>query len=147
MKIKRKAGRQARVEMLPLIDIVFLLLIFFIYAMLSMAAHRGLDLDLPESSTAQPTKEELLSISVKKHGTDGSGLLVLINERPVELEALSEELRQMEENKEKKEINDKSQALIFAEETISYQELFQVLDQVKKGGITEISLQANSAGE
>lgn len=141
MKVKRKAVRHPRVEMLPLIDIVFLLLIFFIYAMLSMAVHRGLDLNLPESSTAQPTKDEVLSISVKKQGAGGSRLLVLINETPVELERLGEELRQMSEIKEKQ------QALIFAEETISYQELFLVLDQVKSGGIKEISLQANRTGE
>ena len=34
--------KKARVEMLPLIDVVFLLLVFFIYAMLSMVLHRGL---------------------------------------------------------------------------------------------------------
>lgn len=141
MKVKRKAVGKPRVEMLPLIDIVFLLLIFFIYAMISMAVHRGLDLDLPESSTAQPSKGELLSISVKRYGAEGSSLLVLINETPVELERLSEELRKMSGIKEKQ------QALIFAEETISYQELFRVLDQVKNGGIVEISLQANRARE
>lgn len=141
MKVKRKAVGKPRVEMLPLIDIVFLLLIFFIYAMISMAVHRGLDLDLPESSTAQPSKDELLSISVKRYGAEGSNLLVLINETPVELERLSEELRKMSDIKEKQ------QALIFAEETISYQELFRVLDQVKNGGIVEISLQANRARE
>ena len=38
--------RKARIEMLPLIDIVFLLLVFFIYAMLSMTIHRGLEVEL-----------------------------------------------------------------------------------------------------
>lgn len=127
--------------MLPLIDIVFLLLIFFIYAMISMAVHRGLELDLPESSTAELSKDKLLSISVKRYDGDTGRLLVLINETPVELERLSEKLREMTGVKEKQ------QALIFAEESISYQELFQVLDQVKNGGIIEISLQANRARE
>jgi len=49
MKIEFDVGKKARIEMLPLIDIVFLLLVFFIYAMLSMAVHKAL-LDLP----AQP---------------------------------------------------------------------------------------------
>ena len=34
--------------MLPLIDMVFLVLVFFIYAMLSMAVHRGMPVLLPE---------------------------------------------------------------------------------------------------
>ena len=141
MKLRRKASRQPRVEMLPLIDIVFLLLIFFIYAMLSMAVHRGLDLDLPESSTAQTTKEDALSISVKRYDSEDSGLLVLINDDRVALESLGQKLREMGKNR------GNQQALIFAEETISYQELFQVLDQVKSGGIKEISLQANKERE
>lgn len=141
MKIRRKVARQPRVEMLPLIDIVFLLLIFFIYAMLSMAVHRGFDLDLPESSTAQPTKDDVLSISVKKNSNSHNELLVLIDDTQVDLGLLAEKLRQTGTTQEKR------QALIFAEETISYQELFQVLDQVKKGGVKEISLQANKGGE
>ena len=42
MKVPHRTPRRARIEMLPLIDILFLLLVFFIYAMLSMALHRGL---------------------------------------------------------------------------------------------------------
>ncbi len=141
MKVRRKASKQPRVEMLPLIDIVFLLLIFFIYAMLSMAVHRGLNLNLPESSTAQITREEALSISVKRYSSKDTGLLILINDNPVSLEGLGEKLREMFSHRQKQ------QALIFAEETISYQELFQVLDQVKNGGIKEISLQANKDEE
>ena len=41
MKLSLQSNRKARIEMLPLIDIVFLVLVFFIYAMLAMAVHRG----------------------------------------------------------------------------------------------------------
>ena len=52
--------------MLPLIDIVFLLLVFFIYAMLSMVVHRGLRVELPAAATAQVSKSEFLSITITK---------------------------------------------------------------------------------
>jgi biopolymer transport protein ExbD len=42
-------GKRARIEMIALIDVVFLLLVFFIYAMLSMTVFRGLELDLPRA--------------------------------------------------------------------------------------------------
>jgi biopolymer transport protein ExbD len=41
--------KRARIEMIPLIDVVFLLLVFFIYAMLSMTVFRGLELNLPRA--------------------------------------------------------------------------------------------------
>lgn len=141
MKVRRKTTRQPRVEMLPLIDIVFLLLIFFIYAMLSMAVHRGLNLDLPESSSARLTQDDVLSISVQKKSSAPGGLLLQLNDTPVPLDRLADALqsRVVQENT--------SKALIFAEETLSYQQLFQVLDQVQAGGIEEISLQANGMTE
>lgn len=38
--------------MIPLIDVVFLLLVFFIYSVLSMTVHRGLPVHLPAASTS-----------------------------------------------------------------------------------------------
>ncbi len=135
MKITRRTIKPVRIEMLPLIDIVFLLLIFFIYAMLSMAVHRGLHLDLPESSQATSGKESPLTVSVKK-GT--SGMEVYVNKKPVLLTELDRYL-----SLQKRNSSDSQNVLVFAEETISYQQLFRVLDQVKKSGIQGISLQAN----
>ena len=65
MKIHLPASKKARIEMLPLIDIVFLLLVFFIYAMLSMAVHRGLPVELPLSTTAEIDKKLILSVTVE----------------------------------------------------------------------------------
>ncbi len=39
--------RRARVEIVPLMDVVFLLLVFFIYAMFTMSVHRGVRVELP----------------------------------------------------------------------------------------------------
>src|SRR5210317_890577 len=60
--------KKPRIEMLPLIDIVFLLLIFFIYAMLSMAVHRSLPVSLPFSSTAEINTELNLTVTIRKNG-------------------------------------------------------------------------------
>ena len=60
MKVNLRAQRRARIEILPLIDIVFLLLVFFIYAMLSMAVHRGVPVNLPTSSSADREKTNLV---------------------------------------------------------------------------------------
>ena len=69
MKISLPTSKKARIEILPLIDIVFLLLVFFIYAMLSMAVHRGLPVDLPTSQTAKIDKKLILSVTIKADGS------------------------------------------------------------------------------
>jgi len=79
-------NKKARVEMLPLIDVVFLLLVFFIYAMLSMVVHRGLIVELPEASTAQVDRKDYVSITI----TDENA--VLVGKQPVELSGLVDEV-------------------------------------------------------
>ena len=136
MKIRRRTTQPARIEMLPLIDIVFLLLVFFIYAMLSMAVHRGLQLDLPESSQAEVSKERPLKLFIRS-GRSGA-LEIFVNEQPVSTVELEQRLEAMPESPEPLQVQ------VFAEEEISYQQLYRVLDVLKKSGCRDISLQAST---
>jgi biopolymer transport protein ExbD len=130
MKLILHTNKKARIEMLPLIDIVFLLLVFFIYAMLSMAVHRGLPVVLPSSATAVITQKPDLSVTVS---ADGS---VFVDKTWVSMNALKVMLIE-------KTAGDKDPGvLLFAEKTLSYQKLFQILDQIRLAGIHRISLQA-----
>jgi biopolymer transport protein ExbD len=136
MKIHQLAVKSARIEMLPLIDIVFLLLVFFIYAMLSMAVHRGLQLDLPESSTAVSSEDDSVSVSIRD---DGTTIECFLNKRPLPLDQLAGELMQM-----RKRTASPLSVQLFATESVSYQQLYQVLDELNRAGIADISLQASS---
>jgi len=130
MKLNLHTNKKARIEMLPLIDIVFLLLVFFIYAMLSMAVHRGLPVVLPSSTTAVVTQKPALSVTVK---TDGS---IYVDKTWVPMNKLKAMLLE-------KTVGDKDPGvLLFAEKTLSYQKLFQILDQIRLADIHRISLQA-----
>ena len=69
MKIAVPARRKSRIEMIPLIDIVFLLLASLIYATLSMAVHRGLAVALPASAAAEIEKKLVLSVTMQRDGS------------------------------------------------------------------------------
>jgi biopolymer transport protein ExbD len=140
MKIAVPLKRKVRIEMLPLIDIVFLLLVFFIYAMLSMAVHRGLPVELPVSSSAVPEKETIVSVTVRHLGAGVSRIMV--DEQPVELAGLAALLRQ----RSAEEMGGKdgeTGVLLFADRQVDYQQLFRVLDQINRAGLSRISLQAD----
>ena len=130
MKILYKTGKKARIEMLPLIDIVFLLLVFFIYAMLSMAVHRGLPVSLPSSSQTKTEKDLTLSVTID---ADGS---IYLDDNKVELKTLASKLIPFTVGQNNTGI------LLFADKNVSYQKIFQVMDQIRMAGITMISLQA-----
>ena len=116
--------------MLPLIDIVFLLLIFFIYAMLSMAVHRGMPVDLPTSTTAKADKQLVVSVTVKVDGT------IFVDKEIVPLNRLAERLKGISTSARETGVQ------LFADQHLSYQHLFRVLDQIRKAGLNRISLQA-----
>ena len=130
MKVNFHTRKKVRIEMLPLIDIVFLLLVFFIYAMLSMAVHRGLPVLLPSSVSAKIDKELILSVTVKSDGT------LYVDKEQVSLNDLASFLKT--KSAPEKDVG----ILLFADRSLSYQNLFQVLDQIKMAGIHRISLQA-----
>lgn len=144
MKITLPEQYTTRVEMLPLIDIVFLLLVFFIYAMLSMAVHRGMDVELPSSAAATPEKELTLSVTLR-HLEDGASRIFLDQER-VDPDQLAVLLAQRAKQ-EKKRSNREPGVLLFADRQVDYQELFKVLDQISKAGLNRISLQADAEPE
>lgn len=63
-----KKNRQARLEMTPLMDVMFLVLVFFIYCIFDMAVHRGLKVELPNAEGAHE-KGERIVITVKADNT------------------------------------------------------------------------------
>jgi biopolymer transport protein ExbD len=135
----RYAGirKRARIEMLPLIDIVFLLLVFFIFAMLSMAVHRSLPVALPVSSTSQIDKELHLTVTVQKDGAVYLDKVMLTRQ---ELQVVLRDKAAMALAQDDKSVT----VTLFADKEISYQELYSILDIIRTAGISNVSLQASN---
>ena len=128
-------SKKPRIEMLPLIDIVFLLLVFFIYAMLSMAVHRSLPVSLPVSSSAEISTELNVAITVNHSGE------IFIDSMKVSLEELQSVLREKMQQAD----NAKSvQVDLFADKSLSYEGLYKILDSIRTTGILNVSLQAEA---
>ena len=69
MKIARRERKKARIEMIPLIDVVFLLLVVFLFFAMSMTVYRGIPVDLPVSAADRVKDGTISEISVEKNGT------------------------------------------------------------------------------
>ena len=59
-----KKKRQVRLEMTSLMDVMFLVLVFFIYCIFDMAVHKGLKVNLPNAAGADE-KGERIVITIK----------------------------------------------------------------------------------
>lgn len=135
MKLKHRFRRRpARIDLVPLIDVVFLLLVFFIYSLLSMAVHKGMNVDLPESASPPPSPEAAFSVSVTARD---DRILVYLDQEEMSLPELEARLRAGQQARK-----GRPEILLFADRTVPYQELYRVLDRISAAGIAAISLQA-----
>jgi len=130
MKVGLRTKRKPRIEMIPLIDLMFLILVSFVYGVFFMSVHRGVPVALPLSSTAKIEKQLTLTLSIQAGGT------VFLDKEPMTLESLAETLKQKAmENKE-------TGVLLFADRNLPYQKLYTVLDLIRAAGLSQVSLQA-----
>jgi len=134
MKLELLERRKARVEMVPLIDTIFLLLLFFIYAMLSMRVHHALPVRLPASSSAEIDQAGLVQVTLQADGA------IFVDHRLVPLDQLADLVKQQHPTP-----SDEVMVMVFADRRVAYQSLFQVLDQIRGAGIRRIALQAEPA--
>ena len=129
MRIRRTFNKRPRIEMIPLIDVVFLLLVFFIYSMLSLTVHRGLPVQLPTASTSQVAKHEFISISLQRDGR------LFIEDREVDLHSLPRLLMQA------KDRYPETKVYLRADKEVSYQKVVEVLNLVRLAGIYKLALE------
>ncbi len=85
--------QKPRVELLPLLDVMFLLLVFFIFAMLTMVVHRGVEVTLPGAATAELDTQPAIHISIAADGAITlEGELVSIDVLPARVAAARTEV-------------------------------------------------------
>ncbi len=134
MKLHRKKKIELAVNLTPLIDCVFLLLIFFLLTSW-LTEPRAIEIELPQSAYAEKINEKNLIITLTKQGK------IFLGEKQVRLNELCSALRsQLIEQKS-------SRAVLRADKETSLGLLFQVMDEIKKAGISAVDIQAISKSQ
>lgn len=134
MKVKLET-RTARIELIPLIDIIFLLLVFFIYSMLSMVVYRGIPVTLPEAETTETETEESLVVTIDADGE------VFLNKESVAVQDLLSRLKQLHTAAPEQGI------IISGHGEADYRVVVDVLDKVRFAGFTRVSMEARPREE
>lgn len=127
MNFRKPMRISARIDMTPMVDIVFLLVIFFMVTT-TFILNPSLKIELPESKTAdaQPAKDIIITI-----GADGT---IWLNKDKVSLDSLPEKL------KARLEQDNKDMIVIKGDKEIKYQVLIGVMDAARSVGINKINL-------
>ena len=140
MKAKKKKlespflKREARVEMVSLMDVMFLVLVFFVYSIFNMAVHHGLKVDLPGAPGALE-KGERVVVTI-----DAKDALQL-NGRPLSQEDLVAEVKRLVS------VRRETPVLIAGDRKASLGVGIGLLARLKAAGVEKASFQVNGKGE
>lgn len=120
--------RRARIEIVPLIDIIFFLLATFVMVSLSMVKHQGIPVVVPRASTgqAQENKDHTM-VTISETGQ------MYLNKVELAQEDLFAQIRIL------KEANPELRILINGDENARLGLAIGVLDEARKIGITKVA--------
>jgi biopolymer transport protein ExbD len=132
MKLWQDRGgeNEARIEIVPLIDVIFCILVFFLLASLQFSRQQAIGLQLPQASTGNAIAKDKKIVTIDDRG--------LIYEDSNTSPVTKDSLRQSLTNYHK--INPKGLIVLHASRSISYNEVIQVLDILKSVGGDRVAL-------
>ena len=88
MRIQRRSIKKARIEIIPMIDTIFFLLVFFMISTLSMTQFKGMPVNLPKAAAGQQAPAESAAVTIDKAGR------LFLNQKAIDKTALGDALRQ-----------------------------------------------------
>jgi biopolymer transport protein ExbD len=126
-------GKKARIEIIPLIDIIFFLLATFIMVSLSMTQNQGVSVALPSAATAaslgdQQEMQKAVTLSVTEKGE------VFYNKDKITIAQLPMRLQNY------KTTSKDPKVIINADAGANFKHVVAVLDEVRKSGTSKVGL-------
>ena len=126
----RRAFGKPEVVIIPMIDIMFFLLVFFIMSTLYMVNVKTVDVNLPKAQSAQTQLNVTYLVTVRKDGS------LWLEDQPIDADTLVQQAR-MESQK-----NPRFAVVVRAEGDMNYSGVMELLDRFRQAGITRFGLAA-----
>ena len=131
-KIKREA-EEAVIDMTPMLDIVFIMLIFFIVTT-SFVKEAGIDVQKPKAANASKKPSANIFIAVRENGE------IWMDKRMVDVERVSANIEKLLAEQPTDIV------IIQADKGAKHGVVVKVMDAIKDAGIDKISIAAASGG-
>ena len=126
--------KKARIEIIPMIDVMMFLLVFFVLISVNVIPALGIKTQQPSSSQAQPLKTKDVQVVV----TLGKDDVIQVDGANVELTDLASAVRR------KAGTADQIAVIVNSDKGAEVQTLINVMDEIKKSGLGKVSLAAKS---
>lgn len=130
----RRSFTKPEVMIIPMIDIMFFLLVFFMISTLYMVNLKTVDVSVPKAASAQTQMNVTYLVTLKKDGT------LYLEDKPIEEKAL------IQQAKQESRANSHFAVVVRADEGIDYGRVVDLLDHFRSAGISRFGPQLTRAG-
>src|SRR5258708_533872 len=128
MQIRQRPIKKARIEIIPMIDVIFFLLVFFMVSSLAMTKINSMPVALPKTAASPEAIKQDVILTIRADKT------IFLNKNQVTLENLSTQLAY--------EMHDQPQdtVVVNADEGVAYGLVVQVMDRARQIGVRKFAL-------
>jgi len=128
MRIQRRSMKKARIEIIPMIDTIFFLLVFFMISTLSMSHYKGMPVNLPKAASGRQAPAESAAITIDKDDR------LFFGKQLVDKPALGDLLRQHLVK------NPELLVVINADDRVAHGRVVEVMDIVRGANVVKIAI-------
>ncbi len=129
MKMRYFEHKKARIEIIPMIDVMLFLLVFFIIVTLQMIPDAGVNLQLPVSSQTDPLPHPKFVVNVMPDGT------IKVKDQVMTADQLTTMFMGDGDPT-------KTELTIASDKATAFQHFMSVIDAARKAGVTDIGIAA-----
>jgi biopolymer transport protein ExbD len=122
-------ANRPRVEVIPMIDIMMFLLVFFVVISLNMIAGSGVQMEIPGSKTTQQLKVSTITVGVTKDGK------VVVAGKPLNPDQLKARLNELKKD-------GPVDVVLAGDKEVPLQMLLGVMDTIRGSGISSVGIAA-----
>lgn len=130
MRYRNNTQEEASIDISPLIDMVFILLIFFMVTT-TFVKDMKLDLERPNAASASAASTKSIRVFIDKYGQ------IYVDNQLVRIYSLQSKLRDMLRSS-----TDKT-ALVVTDENVAAKLVLEVVDQTRLAGATDVGVATN----
>ena len=135
--MKKKHGSEsedASIDMTPMLDIVFIMLIFFIVTT-SFVKESGITVNTPKAQSASKQENANVFVAINAEGE------IWIDKRPVDIRSVRTVVARLHAE------NPEGSVVIQSDQDAATRTLVAVMDQIRLAGIDKIAIAANTSAQ
>jgi biopolymer transport protein ExbD len=129
MRLPRTSRKKPRIEIVPMIDTMFVLLVFFMVATLSMTVQRGVPVNLPHAASARDEIKQVVTLTLTKEGK-------LFFDKEELASPAEAALRLASQTRADTQVS----VMINADRAVEHGRVIDLMDAVRQAGVTRIAV-------